>query len=113
MALPAVSTNTFAADPGSSRVHLGAPKIVRGRGTYEGLAGAQEKIQQGQTGQGLRESFAARQRERSSAVAQAKADTLVVQAGLPSGLNKALPQSTADVLAVRVQRQNFMFRVGP
>ena len=41
----------------------------------------------------------------------AKANALVAQAGLPIGLNKTLSQSTVDVLAVRVQRQNFMFRV--
>lgn len=109
MALPALSTNTFTApDAGIGR---GAPKTVRSRGTYEGLGGVQEKVQRGQTGQGLRESYAARQQDRASAMTSAKANTLVAQAGLPSGLNKTLSQSTVDVLAVRVQRQNFMFRV--
>lgn len=112
MALSALSTNTFTApDAGLGRGGLGAPKTVRGRGTYEGLGGVQEKVQRGQTGQGLRESYAARWQDRHSAITQAKANTLVAQAGLPSGLNKMLPQSTADVLAVRVQRQHFMFRV--
>jgi len=112
MALQALSSNTFT-DPeaGLRRGGLGAPKTVRGRGTYEGLAGTQQRVQQGQTGQGLRESYAARQQDRSAAITQARANTLVAQAGLPSGLNKTQPQSTADVLAVRVQRQNFMFRV--
>ena len=112
MALPALSTNTFTApDAGIGRGTLGAPKTVRSRGTYEGLGGVQEKVQRGQTGQGLRESYAARQQDRASAKTSAKANALVAQAGLPSGLNKTLSQSTVDVLAVRVQRQNFMFRV--
>lgn len=112
MALPALSTHTFTApDAGLGRGNLGALKTLKGRGTYEGLGSVQEKVQRGQTGQGLRDSYAARQQDRTSAMTQIKANTLVAQAGLPSGLNKTLPQSTADVLAVRMQRQNFMFRV--
>jgi hypothetical protein len=41
-------------------------------------------------------------------VTLARANALITQAGLPSGLNKAVDRPTADVLAVRVQRQSFM-----
>jgi hypothetical protein len=114
MALPALSTNAITAPhAGLGHGNLGAPKTVRSRGTYEGLGGVQEQVRRGQTGQGLRESYAARQQERTSAMtlANTKTNTLVAQAGLPSSLNRTPPQSTADVLAVRMQRQNFMFRV--
>lgn len=112
MALSALSANTITApDAGTGRGSLGTPKTLRSRGTYESLGSVQDKIQQGQTGQGLRESYAAQRQGSTAAPAQARSNTLIAQAGLPSGLNKTLPQSTADVLAVRVERQNFMHPV--
>ena len=63
---------------------------------------------QGQAGQGLRESLAARNKELTAAARMARTNALVSQAGLPAGLNKAVDRSTADVLAVRMQRQDFM-----
>ena len=117
MSLP-VNTSTQASfsDTSVSRTHLvapksGAPKTFVGRGTYEGLGGAGGVVtqaDQGQTGQGLRESLAARNRELSAAARMARTNALVSQAGLPAGLNKAVDRSTADVLTVRMQRQDFM-----
>ena len=94
-----------------SRAEMGVPKTFVSRGTYEGLGGAGTVVQQsgqGQTGKGLRESMAARSSEFSAAARMARTNALVSQAGLPAGLNKAVDRPTADVLAVRMQRQDFM-----
>jgi hypothetical protein len=84
---------------------------VLARGTYEALNGAKAAVQQAnqnQTGKRLRETLTARTQDLSATVALARANALITQAGLPSGLNKAVDRPTADVLAVRVQRQSFM-----
>ena len=121
MSLPVTATTQAPfSDTSVNRTHLvapqtGAPKTFVGRGTYEGvgegLGGSGSIVRQadqGQTGQGLRESLAARNRELSAAARMARTNALVSQAGLPAGLNKAVDRSTADVLAVRMQRQDFM-----
>lgn len=87
---------------------LGTAKSLRGRGTYEGLAQTQDEIKRGQTGRELRETLAARQQEKGNV--SARANALIAQAGLPGGINKTLQQPTMDILAVRMQRQAFMFR---
>ena len=81
------------------------------RGTYEALNGAKAAVQQAnqnQTGKRLRETLTARTQDLSATVTLARANALITQAGLPSGLNKAVDRPTADVLAVSVQRQSFM-----
>ncbi|MBL6815110.1 MAG: hypothetical protein ISQ65_07710 [Pseudomonadales bacterium] len=121
MSLPVnAPTQASFSDNSVTRTHLvaeklSAPKTFVGRGTYEGLgeglggsASVVKQADQGQTGQGLRESLAARNKELSAAARMARTNTLVSQAGLPAGLNKAVDRSTADVLAVRMQRQDFM-----
>ena len=117
MSLPVTATTqALFSDTSVNRTHLvapqtGAPKTFVGRGTYEGLGGSGSVVtqaDQGQTGQGLRESLAARNKELSAAAKMARTNALVSQAGLPAGLNKAVDRSTADVLAVRMQRQDFM-----
>jgi hypothetical protein len=97
---------------------LGTAKSLRGRGTYEGLPQTQTQaqtqakdkgeIKPGQTGRELRETLAARQQEKGKV--SARANALIAQAGLPGGINKTLQQPTMDILAVRMQRQAFMFR---
>ncbi len=109
MVLPAVTATPISAIPPGSGG--GVAKKIPGRGTYENLAVAREKYSAGETGQALKERYAARLGGAASPV-QGPSNALVAQAGLPSGLNRALPQTTADVLAVRLQRQNFMFRTG-
>ena len=112
MSLPITTTAQMPfADNSVSRAKLGVPKTFVGRGTYEGLGGPGTVVQQsehGQTGKGLRESMAARISEYSAATRMARTNALVSQAGLPAGLNKAVDRPTADVLAVRMQRQDFM-----
>ncbi len=121
MSLPIV-TNPTVTMPKQAPAELGAAKSLRGRGTYEGLAQtqrqaqakakaqtkAQDEIQRGQTGRELRETLAARQPEKKNV--SARASGLIAQAGLPGGINKTLQQPTVDILAVRMQRQAFMFR---
>ena len=90
---------------------LAVPNTFVGRGTYEGLGGSGsvvKQVDQGQTGQGLRESLVARNKELGTAARMAGTNALVSQAGLPAGLNKTVDRSTVEVLAVRVQRQPFM-----
>ena len=109
MTLP-LSSNALVT-PAGTQGRLGAPKTVSGRGTYESLNGAKTAVQeaiQGQTGKKLRETLTARSQDLSAMAALARANALVTQAGLPSGLNKVVDRSTADVLAVRIQRQSFM-----
>ena len=112
MSLPVTTTAQMPfTDNSVSRAKMGVPKTFVGRGTYEGLGGAGIVVQQsgqGQTGKGLRESMAARSSEFSAAARMARTNALVSQAGLPAGLNKAVDRSTADVLTVRMQRQDFM-----
>ena len=98
-------------DNSVSSAKMGVPKSFVGRGTYEGLGAASTVVQQsgnGQTGKGLRESMSARTSGLSAATRLARTNALVSQAGLPAGLNKAVDRPTADVLAVRMQRQDFM-----
>ena len=112
MSLPLTNTAQMPfTDNSVSRAKMGLPKTFVGRGTYEGLGGTGTVVQQsgqGQTGKGLRESMAARSSEFSAAARMSRTNALVSQAGLPAGLNKAVDRSTADVLAVRMQRQDFM-----
>ena len=112
MSLP-LSSNALMTPPSPSvaQTRLGAPKTVLARGTYEALNGAKAAVQQAnqnQTGKRLRETLTARTQDLSATVTLARANALITQAGLPSGLNKAVDRPTADVLAVRVQRQSFM-----
>ncbi|NCF77244.1 MAG: hypothetical protein GWP45_08640 [Proteobacteria bacterium] len=111
MSLPLSSNSVVPPAEHMARVGLGAPKTVRGRGTYEGLSGSKTAVQQvnhDQTGKRLRETLAARSQDLSATAKLARANALITQAGLPSGLNKVVDRPTADVLAVRVQRQSFM-----
>ena len=117
MSLPVTTTTqTPLTDTSVTSARLVAPKLAVpntfvGRGTYEGLGGSGSVVKQadqGQTGQGLRESLAARNKDLSTAARMAGTNALVSQAGLPAGLNKAVDRSTAEVLAVRMQRQQFM-----
>ena len=111
MSLPLSSNSALLPAEHSARDGLGAPKTVRGRGTYEGLSGSKTAVQQvshDQTGKRLREALAARSQDLSATAKLARANALITQAGLPSGLNKVVDRPTADVLAVRVQRQSFM-----
>ena len=112
MFLPLTSNALVApAENPAARVKLGAPKTVMGRGTYEGLNGpnaAVQQVNQDQTGKRLRETLAARTQDVSSSTRLAQANSLVSLAGLPSGVSKVVDRPTADVLAVRVQRQAFM-----
>ena len=117
MSLPVTATTqTPFTDASVTSARLVAPRLAVpntfvGRGTYEGLGGSGSLVKQadqGQTGQGLRESLAARNKELSTAARMAVTNALVSQAGLPAGLNKSVDRSTAEVLAVRMQRQQFM-----
>ena len=112
MTLPLSSNDLVTpAGPAGTQGRLGAPKTVSGRGTYESLNGSKSAVQQAiqdQTGKRLRETLAARTQDLSATAKLARANALITQAGLPSGLNKVVDRSTADVLAVRVQRQSFM-----
>ena len=112
MSLPLTSNALVApAENAAARAKLGAPKTVLGRGTYEGLNGpnaAIQQVSQDQTGKRLRETIAARTQDVSSSTRLAQANSLVSLAGLPSGVSKVVDRPTADVLAVRVQRQAFM-----
>ena len=112
MSLP-LSSNSVPtpAEQSAARVTLGAPKTVLARGTYEGLTGSKTAVQQvnqDQTGKRLRETLAAQFQDLPATLALARANRLVTQAGLPSGLNKVVDRPTIDVLAVRVQRHAFM-----
>ena len=111
MSLPVV-TNPSVTMSKQAPAELGTAKSLRGRGTYEGLAQTQAKdkgeIKRGQIGRELRETLAARQQEKDNV--SARANALIAQAGLPGGINKTLQQPTMDILAVRMQRQAFMFR---
>ena len=117
MSLPVTATTQIPfTDTSITSARLVAPKLALpntfvGRGTYEGLGGSGSVVKhadQGQTGQGLRESLAARNKELSTAARMAATNALVSQAGLPAGLNKSVDRSTVEVLAVRMQRQQFM-----
>ena len=117
MSLPVTATTqTPFTDTSVTSARLVAPKLAVpntfvGRGTYEGLGGSGSLVKQadqGQTGQGLRESLAARNKELSTAARMAATNALVSQAGLPAGLHKTVDRATAGVLAVRMQRQQFM-----
>ena len=117
MSLPiTANTQTPFTDKSVTGAHLVTPKSAApntfvGRGTYEGLSGSGsivKQVDQGQTGQGLRESLVARNKELGTAARMAGMNALVSQAGLPAGLNKTVDRSTAEVLAVRMQRQQFM-----
>ena len=104
-------TNTTVTGTSLVTPKLAVPNTFVGRGTYEGLGGSGsvvKQVDQGQTGQGLRESLVARNKELGTAAKMAGTNALVSQAGLPAGLNKAVDRSTAEVLAVRMQRQQFM-----
>ena len=112
MSLPVTTTAQMpVTDNSVSRAKMGVPKAFVGRGTYEGLGGAGTVVQQsgqGQTGKGLRESMAARSSEFGATARIAQTNALVSEAGLPAGFNKTVDRPTADVLAVRMQRQEFM-----
>jgi len=110
MSLPIAASTAPTVDSPASLVRLGAPKTVHGRGTYEALNAGNvvKSAEQDQNGKRLRETLAARAQDMSSMARLARANALVTQAGLPAGLNKAVDRPTADVLAVRVQRQIFM-----
>ena len=117
MSLPVTATTqTPFTDTSVTSARLVAPKSAVpntfvGRGTYEGLGGSGSVVKQadqGQTGQGLRESLAARNKDLSTAAGMAGTNALVSQAGLPAGLNNTVDRPTAEVLTVRMQRQQFM-----
>ena len=112
MSIP-ITANTVSntVEVSANRLKLGAPKAVVGRGTYEALDAQGLLVResgQNLNGKGLRETLAARSKELSSAAILARANALVTQAGLPAGLNKSVDRPTSEVLAVRVQRQEFM-----
>ena len=113
MSLPITASTTLVSqDNPANRVRLGAPKSSPARGTYETLSANSSTVQQAnqdQNGKRLRETLAARTQDLSTTARLARANALVTQAGLPSGLNKAVDRPTSDVLAVRMQRQAFMF----